>query len=229
MRSDRGFLCDDGDDGDFELGETSFERLTAVFCLFCALETYNLITHYFQAYKYPINQMAPFLSSALSVAAFVGSSNNKAPLLLPVKKQSTILSLQPNLFLHNPTKGIDQSSTSCLHAAPVTTMIKRAPFGFSPEAIISMSLLALQFGLQPSLTRKFTPKTINRSTIVFTQDIVKFFMAGIALMVTGGWTEAVLGWNVKTWLTVAGIPVSNIIICRTTFENNVFIQHYGKN
>ena len=30
--------------------------------------------------------------------------------------------------------------------------------GIGIEAIVSMSLLALQFGLQPSLTRKFTPK-----------------------------------------------------------------------
>jgi len=81
-----------------------------------------------------------------------------------------------------------------------------ASSGLGIEAIICMALLAVQFGLQPSLTRKFTPKTINRSTVVFTQDIVKFFMAAIALLVTGNWADAIVGWNVKTWLTIAGIP-----------------------
>ena len=56
-----------------------------------------------------------------------------------------------------------------------------------------MCLLALQFGLQPILTKRFTPTTINRSTVVLTQDVVKFFMAGSVLVVTGGWTDAVAG------------------------------------
>lgn len=56
-----------------------------------------------------------------------------------------------------------------------------------------MFLLALQFGLQPVLTKRFTPKTINRSTVVFSQDVVKFFMAGTVLFLTGGWAEAVAG------------------------------------
>lgn len=34
-------------------------------------------------------------------------------------------------------------------------------------------LLSLQFGLQPLLVRRFTPPTINRSTVVFVQEIIK--------------------------------------------------------
>lgn len=75
-----------------------------------------------------------------------------------------------------------------------------------PEAFASMSLLALQFGVQPSLTRKFTSKSINRSTVIFVQDIVKLFLAGMALFLTGGWEKAIVGWNVQTWVRVAGIP-----------------------
>jgi UDP-sugar transporter A1/2/3 len=75
-----------------------------------------------------------------------------------------------------------------------------------PEAFASMSLLALQFGVQPSLTRKFTDKSINRSTVIFVQDVVKFCLAGIALFLTGGWDKAIIGWNTQTWLRVAGIP-----------------------
>lgn len=40
-----------------------------------------------------------------------------------------------------------------------------------------MSLLALQFGVQPILTRHFTPPTIVRSTVIVAQEVVKFFMA----------------------------------------------------
>jgi len=71
-----------------------------------------------------------------------------------------------------------------------------------------MALLALQFGLQPILTKKYTPKDINRSTVVLTQDVVKFAMAGFVLVFSGGWASAVSGWTVRTWLTVAGIPAS---------------------
>ena len=55
--------------------------------------------------------------------------------------------------------------------------------GLGMKAILRMCLLALLYGLQPSLTRKFTPEAINRSTVVFTLDIVKFFMAGTVLLV----------------------------------------------
>ena len=93
--------------------------------------------------------------------------------------------------------------------------------GIGIEAIVSMSLLALQFGLQPSLTRKFTPKGITKSTVVLTQDVVKFLMAGFALFVTGGFAEAVVGWNVKTWLAVAGVPA--VLYC---FQNMATLIAY---
>ncbi len=51
---------------------------------------------------------------------------------------------------------------------------------FSP----GMSLLALQFGIQPILVRKFTPQTIVRSSVVLVQEIVKFGIAG-AMYVSG--------------------------------------------
>ena len=63
----------------------------------------------------------------------------------------------------------------------------------SYEAFFYMVLLALQFGLQPVLTKRFTPKTINRSTVVMAQDITKFVMASIVIVLTGGWASAVDG------------------------------------
>jgi hypothetical protein len=44
--------------------------------------------------------------------------------------------------------------------------------------IISMSLLVPQVGFHPSVPHKFTPETINWSTVVFALDVAKFFIAG---------------------------------------------------
>lgn len=48
----------------------------------------------------------------------------------------------------------------------------------TPTAITCMSLLALQFGIQPILVRKYTPQTIVRSSVVLVQEVVKFGIAG---------------------------------------------------
>ena len=61
------------------------------------------------------------------------------------------------------------------------------------RAIFYMMLLALQFACQPILTKKFTPKEINRSSVVLTQDIVKFVMAGTVLVLSGEWANAIAG------------------------------------
>lgn len=134
---------------------------------------------------------------------------------------------QPSPIYTNPKfESPFRPTTSCLNASPIA--IAMAPSvqlssGLGIEAILSMSLLALQFGLQPSLTRKFTPKNINRSTVVFTQDLVKFCMAAAALLITGGWSKATIGWNYKTWLTVAGIPA--ILYCIQNFATLIAYQN----
>lgn len=61
------------------------------------------------------------------------------------------------------------------------------------HSLAFMVLLALQFGLQPILTKKFTPKTVNRSTIVLTQEMVKFIVSGCILLFTGTWSDAFSG------------------------------------
>lgn len=79
----------------------------------------------------------------------------------------------------------------------------------TPTAIICMSLLALQFGVQPLLVRKFTPQTIMRSSVVLVQELVKFGIAGV-LYYSGTKAETretdFNGWSIKTWITLAGLP-----------------------
>jgi len=167
--------------------------------------------------------MAPIPAAAATFASFLS---------LTPQNQRTHLILNPTSLIHTapaviafngPHQSQPQWNQSSLLAAPIAAPIMAASSGLGIEAIICMALLAVQFGLQPTLTRKYTPKTINRSTVVFTQDIVKFIMAGVALLVTGNWADAIIGWNVKTWLTVAGIPA--ILYCIQNFATLIAYQN----
>jgi UDP-sugar transporter A1/2/3 len=79
----------------------------------------------------------------------------------------------------------------------------------TPTAITCMSLLALQFAIQPILVRKFTPQTIVRSSVVLVQELVKFVIAGAIYF--SGTKKATRekdfeGWSIKTWIALAGLP-----------------------
>jgi len=81
--------------------------------------------------------------------------------------------------------------------------------GLSKTAITCMSLLAIQFGIQPILVRKYTPQTIVRSSVVLVQELVKFVIAG-TIYFTGTTKETrekdYNDWSIKTWIALAGIP-----------------------
>lgn len=79
---------------------------------------------------------------------------------------------------------IDKQSLSSTSLATTTTSTQpttrqsKQDASLTPTAITCMALLALQFGIQPILVRKFTPQTINRSSVVLIQEVVKFGIAG---------------------------------------------------
>jgi solute carrier family 35 (UDP-sugar transporter), member A1/2/3 len=93
-----------------------------------------------------------------------------------------------------------------LQATPVAAL---AAASISPMALWYMCLLAVQFGSQPILTRKFTPKAITRSTVIMMQDIVKVVL-GLTLMVVSCGTPAV--WSVREWLYVSSVPASLYVV-----------------
>jgi len=64
------------------------------------------------------------------------------------------------------------------------------------KAMFYLLLLALQFGLQPVLTKKFSPPGITRSTVILMQELVKFFMALFMLRISNSFAEAVKGTNI---------------------------------
>lgn len=71
-----------------------------------------------------------------------------------------------------------------------------------------MVLLAVQFGLQPVLTKRFAPPTVCRSTVILCQEIIKFGLALLMLNISGKRKASLEGWNVSTWISVAGVPAA---------------------
>lgn len=51
----------------------------------------------------------------------------------------------------------------------------------SYKAVLFMSLLALQFGIQPIVTKRFTSQNIIKSTVIFTQEVVKLVIGAVGI------------------------------------------------
>jgi len=71
-----------------------------------------------------------------------------------------------------------------------------------------MALLTVQFGMQPMLTKKFTPPGICKSSFVMLQEMIKFSLAVFMLCISGGLNRngALEGWSFASWLKVAAFP-----------------------
>ena len=63
----------------------------------------------------------------------------------------------------------------------------------SQQALLYMALLALQFGLQPILARKYTSPDVCKSTVLMVQEIVKFCIALTILQMSGSTKAALEG------------------------------------
>jgi len=85
--------------------------------------------------------------------------------------------------------------------------------GLSYRAIVAMSLLAIQFGIQPIVTRQFTSRAIIRSTVVFMQEAVKLVIgvAGISLG-KARWGDVAEGWTPVSWLRLALLPATIYLV-----------------
>lgn len=95
-----------------------------------------------------------------------------------------------------------------VHASEAGTLPPRQTKPVSREAILYMVLLAFQFGLQPILTRRFTPPTVCRSTVIFVQECLKFCLAFAMLHINGSAKAALQGWTVYGWISIAGVPAA---------------------
>lgn len=86
-----------------------------------------------------------------------------------------------------------QQSNKGFTSGPSSAAKERQQPPLDRKALFYMLLLALQFGVQPILTRRYTPPGITRSTVVLMQEIVKFVIAGFMLQVSGGMKDALKG------------------------------------
>ena len=68
----------------------------------------------------------------------------------------------------------------------------------SYKAIFFMTLLAIQFGIQPIVTQQYTSKTIIKSTVVFMQEVVKLAIGIIGISLGNvSWVDVTSGKCVR--------------------------------
>ena len=89
-------------------------------------------------------------------------------------------------------------------AASVATAASSS--SISPIGWFYLVLLAIQFGCQPILTKKFAPNNLVRSTYVLAQDFVRFVSCCLLLVASGSWTSTIESWTIQSALLGAGIP-----------------------
>lgn len=108
----------------------------------------------------------------------------------------------------NVANGARSHKQSTSKSPSSTTAANAAAAALTPQAIFYMILLSLQFGMQPSLTRRFTPPTVCRSTVILVQEVTKFCLACFFLIASRNRREATSGWTVSTWISVAFLPAA---------------------
>jgi len=82
---------------------------------------------------------------------------------------------------------------SLVSPMPPTSSSTTTPPPLDTKAIFYMVLLALQFGIQPIVTRAYAPTGIIKSSVVLMQEAVKFGIAGTFLVLSGDFQQAVKG------------------------------------
>jgi len=85
--------------------------------------------------------------------------------------------------------------------------------GLSYKALFFMSLLALQFGIQPIVTQQFTSKTIIKSTVIFTQEVVKLIIGVVGISLgKARWADVTSGWTLVSWFRLALFPATIYLV-----------------
>lgn len=74
------------------------------------------------------------------------------------------------------------------------------------------TLLVLQAGCQPILTKLFMPDEIVRTTAVLAQECSKFILSFLILASTGDWRESIQDWSLYSSLTAAGTPAALFVV-----------------
>lgn len=94
-----------------------------------------------------------------------------------------------NLHRHYIMSTIASKATN----KPTTKADASSEPSLTMTAVFYMVLLAVQFGIQPILTRRYAPWGVTRSTIVLMQEAVKFVIALFFLQKSGNLQTALKG------------------------------------
>lgn len=87
-----------------------------------------------------------------------------------------------------------------------------------------MLLLAVQFAVQPILTKKFAPPKMIKSTYVLAQDLTRLVICLSLLCMTGGWATATSNWTFTGAWIAAGFPAGLYMVqsyCSLTAYQNL--------
>lgn len=109
-----------------------------------------------------------------------------------------------------PTTQLSTTATTTTTRQPKQSPITHDT-AIPQKAIVYMALLAIQFGIQPLLVRRFAPTGICKSSVVLVQELTKGLIAGIAYLGTVRpevRKKELSALSVQTWLTVAGVPAA---------------------
>ena len=82
--------------------------------------------------------------------------------------------------------------------------------GYSKEALLYCTLLALQFGLQPMIASRYTGAGVSKISVVIGTEIGKIIIAATSITAEGHgtWSRVFGEWSLMNSLKVAAIPAT---------------------
>eukprot|EP00040_Diaphanoeca_grandis_P013313 m.67304 g.67304 ORF g.67304 m.67304 type:complete len:327 (-) comp23793_c1_seq2:85-1065(-) len=76
----------------------------------------------------------------------------------------------------------------------------------TPEGLLYLGLLSLQFGLQPLLFQRYMPADVDRKEVVFFVEIFKLFSSYCMLVLSGLAGPVLSTWSLRDAIRCAGAP-----------------------
>jgi UDP-sugar transporter A1/2/3 len=114
-----------------------------------------------------------------------------------------------------------RSRRSSVRLASLSSII---PASLGGAETLYMLLLAVQFAVQPILTKTFAPQKIIKSTYVLAQDLTRLVICLSLLWMTGGWSTATSNWTFTGAWIAAGFPAGLYMVqsyCSLTAYQNL--------
>jgi len=86
-----------------------------------------------------------------------------------------------------------------------------------------MLLLAIQYSIQPRISKKYLHKSINKKEVAMVEEVLKVSLATVVLATSGSQkiSQALDGWTLSSCLLVAGLPALIYAV-----QNVLFIFSY---